>query len=141
MRKIYAKAIKMADAEVLKENLVALVEKINRSDYAERLIDVLFDADVKEDELAHVVERYDEIRTRKSFDYLNDRIDYDYVRTNKRYFTNEEDAAKYTKSGDYSYNTSKSTLQGEYTYEGTYVTSSESYCDLYEWMNSKVIEK
>lgn len=139
MKKIYAKAIEMADPVSLKEKLIDVVAKINESDYAERFLDVLFDADIKENELSHVVERYDEIRTKTSFDYLNDRINYDYVRTTKRYFANEEDAAKYAKSGDYDYNTSKSNLQGEYTYEGIYVRTSESYCNLYEWLNAKPV--
>lgn len=39
-----------------------------------------------------MVEHHSEIRTRKSFDYLNDPIDYDYKRTDTRYFINEEDA-------------------------------------------------
>ena len=139
MKKIYARAIEMTDPVSLKEKLTALIAKINNSDYAERFIEILLDVEVKEEELACVVERYDEIRTKTSFDYLNDRINYDYVRTTKRYFANEEDAAKYAKSGDYDYNTSKSNLQGEYTYEGIYVRTSESYCDLYEWLNAKPV--
>ena len=139
MKKIYAKAIEMATPVAIKEKLIALVAKINNSDYAERFIEVLLDAEVKEEELACVVEYYDEIRTKKSFDFLNDRINYDYVRTTKRYFANEEDAAKYAKSGDYDYNTSKSNLQDEYTYEGIYVRTSESYCNLYEWLNAKPV--
>ena len=139
MKKIYAKAIEMADPVSLKEKLIDVVAKINESDYAERFLDVLFHADIKENELSQVVERYDEIRTKTSFDYLNDRINYDYVRTTKRYFTNEEDAVKYAQSGDYDYNTSKSNLQGEYTYEGIYVRTSESYCNLYEWLNAKPV--
>lgn len=141
MRKIYAKAIEMADSVVLKEKLIAIVEKIDRSDYAERLMDVLFDADVKETEIPCIVKYYEEIRTKKSFDYLNDRIDYDYKRTDTRYFVNEEDAVEYTKSGRYDYNTSKNAPRDGYPYEGKYTVCSESYCTLYEWMNSKVIEK
>ena len=141
MKKIYAKAIEMADSVSLKEKLIAVVAKIDKSDYAERFIDILFDADIKEDELAHVVERYDEIRTRTDFDYLNDRVNYDYTRTTARYFTSEEDAAEYSKSGNYDYSKSKSSLQDGYTYEGIYVRNSESYCTLYEWMDSKVVEK
>ena len=139
MKKIYTKVIEMADPVSLKEKLIDVIAKINESDYVERFLDVLFDTDIKENELSHVVERYDEIRTRTSFDYLNDRVYYDYVRTTKRYFANEEDAAKYAKSGDYDYNTSKSNLQDEYTYEGIYVRTSESYCNLYEWLNAKPV--
>ena len=141
MRKIYAKAIEMANPVALQEKLIAIVEKIDRSDYAERLIDVLFDADVKENELPYMVEHYSEIRTRKSFDYLNDRIDYDYQRTDTRYFINEADALEYTKSGNYDYNTSKNAPRDGYPYEGKHTVHSNSYCNLYEWMNSKVIEK
>ena len=141
MKKIYAKVIEMADAELLKEKLIAVVEKINRSDYAERLIDVLFDAEIKENELPYMVKCYNEIRTRKSFDYLNDRINYDYTRIDTRYFANESDAVEYAKSGTYDYNTSKNVPRDGYPYEGKYTTCSESYCNLYEWMNYKVIEK
>lgn len=141
MRKIYAKAIEMADAKVLKENLIALVGKINESNYAERFIDVLFDADLKENEIPYMVENYNEIRTRKSFDYLNDRIDYDYTKLNTRYFANEADAIEYAKSGKYNYNNSKASRDDEYTYEAKYTIHSDSYCSFYEWMNSKVIEK
>ena len=141
MRKIYAKAIEMANPVALQEKLIAIVEKIDRSDYAERLMDVLFDADVKEDELPYMVEHYSEIRIRKSFDYLNDRVDYDYTRIDTRYFVNEADAIEYAKSGNYDYNTSKNAPRDGYPYEGKYTTSSDSYCNLYEWMNSKVIEK
>lgn len=141
MRKIYAKAIEMANPVALQEKLIAIVEKIDRSDYAERLIDVLFDADVKEDELPYMVKYYSEVRTRKSFDYLNDRVDYDYMRTDTRYFVNEEDAVEYAKSGKYDYNTSKNAPRDGYPYEGKYIVNSNSYCNLYEWMNSEVIEK
>lgn len=139
MKKIYAKAIEMADPVSLKEKLIDVVAKINESDYVERFLDILFDADIKENELSHVVECYDEIRTKTSFDYLNDRVYYDYVRTTKRYFANEDDAAEYTKSGNYNYNTSKSTPHDEYPYEGIYVRTSESYCNLYEWLNAKPV--
>lgn len=141
MRKIYAKAIEMANPVTLKEKLIAVVEKIDKSDYAERLMDILFDADVKENEIPYMVEYYSEIRTRKSFDYLNDRIDYDYKRTDTRYFINEADAVEYAKSGKYDYNTSKNAPRDGYPYEGKYTIRSNSYCSLYEWMNSKVIEK
>lgn len=141
MRKIYAKAVEMANPVALQEKLIAVVEKIDRSDYAERLMDVLFDADIKENEIPYIVEHYSEIRTRKGFDYLNDRIDYNYQRTDTRYFVNEADAIEYSKSGNYDYNTSKNTARDGYPYEGKYTICSESYCNLYEWMNSKVIEK
>ena len=141
MKKIYARAIEMADPVTLQEKLVAIVGKIDMSDYAERLMDVLFDADIKEDELPYMVEHYSEIRTRKSFDYLNDRVDYYYARVDTRYFVNEADAVEYSKSGNYEYHTSKISRHDEYPYEGKYTTHSNSYCNLYEWMNSKVIEK
>lgn len=141
MKKIYAKAIEMADAKVLKENLIVLVGKIDRSDYAERFIDILFDADIKEDEIPYMVENYNEVRTRKNFDYLNDRVDYNYTKLNTRYFAKEEDAIEYAKSGNYDYSNSKSSHNDQYPYEGKYTVHSESYCNLYEWMNSKVIEK
>lgn len=141
MRKIYTKVIEMADSVTLKEKLIAVVEKIDRSDYAERLIDVLFDADVKEYEIPYMVEHYSEIRTRKSFDYLNNRIDYDYKRTDTRYFINEADAVEYAKSGNYDYNSSKNSPRDGYPYEGKYTIHSNSYCNLDEWMNSKVIEQ
>ena len=141
MRKIYAKAIEMANPVALQEKLVDLVEKIHNSDYAERLMDILFDADVKEDELPRITENYTEIRTRKSFDYLNDRIEYDYERTDTRYFVNEEDAVEYAKSGNYDYSNSKNAPRDGYPYEGKHIVHANSYCNLYEWMNSKVIEK
>lgn len=141
MKKIYARAIEMADPMTIKKKLIIVIDQIKNSDHIERFLDILFDADVKEEELPRVVERYDEVRTRKGFNYLSDIVYYDYVRTTKKYFANEEDAAKYAKSGDYDYNTSKSTRHDEYPYEGVYVTSYESYCTLYEWMNSKVLEK
>ena len=141
MRKIYAKAIEMADSVTLKENLIAIVEKIDRSDYAERLLDILFDADIKENELPHVVKRYEETRKRKSFDYLNDRVEYDYERLDTRYFINEEDALEYSKSGYYDYNASTNALRDGYPYEGNHLVTSSSYCNLYEWMNSEVIEQ
>lgn len=148
MRKIYAKAIEMVNPVTLQEKLVTIVEKlvtivekIDGSNYAERLIDVLFDADIKEEELPSVVKCYDEIRTRKSFDYLNDKVEYDYERTDTRYFINKSDAVKYSKSGTYDYNTSKNAPRDGYPYEGKYLVTSSSYCNLYEWMNSKVIEK
>ena len=95
----------------------------------------------KKDEVPHVVERYNEIRTKTSFDYLNDRITYNYERTDTRYFINEDDATEYSKSGKYDYSTSKSTSNDGYPYEAKYIYCSESYCNLYEWMNSKVVEK
>lgn len=141
MKKIYAKAVEMADSVSLKEKLIAIVAKIDESDYADRFLDILFDADIKEDEIPHVVERYNEIRTKTSFDYLNDRITYNYERTDTRYFINEDDATEYSKSGKYEYDTSKSTSNVGYPYEAKYFYCSESYCNLYEWMNSKVVEK
>ena len=141
MKKIYTKAIEIADPVSLKEKLIDVVAKINESDYIERFLDVIFDTDVKENEIPYMVEHYSEIRTRKSFDYLNDRIDYDYQRTNTRYFINEADAVEYAKSGNYDYNTSKNAPSDGYPYEGKYTIHSNSYCNLYEWMDSKVLEK
>lgn len=141
MKKVYAKAVEMADSISLKEKLIAIVAKINESDYAERFLDILFDADVKEEELPCIVEKYNEIRTKISFDYLNDRITYKYERTDTRYFINEDDATEYSKSGKYDYSTSKSISTDGYPYEAKYFYCSESYCNLYEWMSSKVLEK
>lgn len=141
MKKIYAKVIEMADAKIIKEKLIALIEKINKSDYTERLINTLFDADVKENEIPYKVKHYNEIRTRKSFDYLNDRVDYDYTRTDTRYFANEADAIEYSKSGNYNYSTSKNVHCDGYSYKAEYVVCSNSWCNLDEWMNAKVIEK
>lgn len=141
MKKIYAKTIEMANPVALQEKLVAIVEKVDRSDYGERLLDILFDADIKEEELPRVVKCYEETRKRKSFDYLNDRVEYDYERVDTRYFVNETDALEYAKSGNYDYNTSKNAPRDGYPYEGKYTIHSNSYCNLYEWMNSKVIEK
>ena len=141
MKRIYARTIEMANPVALQEKLIAIVEKVDRSDYAERLMDILFDADVKENELPYMTEYYSEIRTRKGFDYLNDRVEYDYTRIDTRYFVNEEDAVEYAKSGNYDYNTSKTSPRDGYPYEGKHEVCSNSYCSLYEWMNSKVIEK
>ena len=141
MRKIYAKAIEMANPVTLQMQLLDVVKEIDGSDHAERLMDMVFDADVKEYELPCKVKHYNEIRTRKSFDYLNDRIDYDYTRIDTRYFAKEEDAIEYTKSGNYDYNTSKIATSDGYPYEGKYTIHSNSYCNLYEWMRSEIIEK
>ena len=141
MKRIYAKAIEMANPFDLQKTLVAIVENVNKSDYGERLLDILFDADIKENELPHVVKRYEETRKRKSFDYLNDRVEYDYEKLNTRYFINEEDALEYSKSGYYDYNASTNALRDGYPYEGNHLVTSSSYCDLYEWMNSEVIEQ
>lgn len=141
MKKIYARTIEMADPVSLKEKLVAIVEKVDKSDYAERFLDILLNADIKENELPRIVERYDEVRTKTHFNYLNDIVNYDYIRTTVRYFSNEDDATEYGKSGNYDYSTSKTTPHDEYPYKATYVRTSESYCTLYEWMDSKVVEK
>lgn len=141
MKNIYAKAIEMADPMIIKKKLIIVVDQIKNSDHIERFLDILFDADVKENELSHIVERYDEIRTRTSFDYLNDRVYYDYVRTNTRYFANEDDATKYSKSGNYDYNNSKANPDDAYPYEAKYIKHSDSYCTVMEWMDSKVVEK
>lgn len=141
MRKIYARAIEMANPSTLKEKLVAIVEKIDDSDYPARLMDMIFDADVKENELPNVVKYYDEIRTRNSFNYLNDRINYDYKRIDTRYFLTEADAIEYSKSGNYDCSTSKNTPRDGYQYEAKYEVHSNSYCSLWEWMQSEVIEK
>ena len=141
MKRIYSKAIEMANPVDLQKKLVAIVENANKSDYGERFLDVLFDADIKENELPRVVKRYEETRKRKSFDYLNDRVEYDYERLDTRYFINEEDALEYSKSGYYDYNASTNALRDGYPYEGNHLVTSSSYCDLYEWMNSEVIEQ
>lgn len=141
MKRIYAKAIEMANPVDLQKKLVTIVENANKSDYVERLLDILFDADIKENELPHIVKRYEETRKRKSFDYLNDRVEYDYEKLNTRYFINEEDALEYSKSGYYDYNASTNALRDGYPYEGNHLVTSSSYCDLYEWMNSEVIEQ
>ena len=50
-----------------------------------------------------------------------------------------ENGNAYESNNFKNYNTSKSNLQGEYTYEGIYVRTSESYCNLYEWLNAKPV--
>jgi hypothetical protein len=139
MKRIYAKAIELADSTLIKEKLVNVVHNIKHSEYAERFLDVLFDADVKESELPLKTQYCDEIRTRIDFDYLEDRVFYSYTKVVKRWFINEEDAIEYAKSGKYNYNTSDSSKKEGYNYVGEYTRSGDSHCNLYEWMDSKPI--
>ena len=108
MKKIYTAALQMADANVLKSNIHRLLAFFNNTEEQERIVEVLLDMDIKEDELPKkVIGRNNSVLTFVSTDFLNDSICYKYMTSDAYFFKTEEDAKTYVETGK---------RQGDYTW-------------------------
>lgn len=81
--------------------------------------------------------------TLKSYDYLNDNLEYSYLATRERYFTNESDAEYYSEHHECPKGCDSSWYKDEaksLIYRGVYYTSSTSSTSLKEWIKNAKVE-
>lgn len=141
MKSIYTYAIMHTDAQYLKDCLVSASTKINDSKI-ERFIEIVLKC-VPKHNLPSKVYNYNRrcIRTLISANYLDDKVDYSYEETMTRFFNNQEDADKYTKTGQYSFSNSKSDKSDEYNISANYISIIKSYMTIDEWLDSEPVNE
>lgn len=78
-------------------------------------------------------DRNGRVRTLQNYNYLQDRLDYTYPEERVRFFKNQEDADKYTETGDYNWGSSNYEKKEGYEIEAKHTFIESNYCTLYEW--------
>lgn len=139
MKPIFTYAIKHTDSDQLKNKLIDVVNNIN-DDKIERFIEILLGCQPTYT-LPAKVYNYNKahIRVFKSFDYLNDRVDYTYEESITKFFITQEEADKYAETGEYIYSRTSNSESDEHTIKATYSYHRESYMTINEWLNSEVV--
>lgn len=133
-KKTYAELIRRTSMSEFTERVIASLEKAD--DKILRFIDIVYDIDVKVDELKPATLKYDNVVCHlTAIDYLNDRVDYVYESTDIRYFKTEEEAYAYAERGEYRYSNSNSEQNETYPYKGVYVHNVTSWCNVDDWQS------
>ena len=140
MRSIYAYAIEHTDALKIKERLVAIAETVDNEMY-ERFVNVILGLNKTIADFPQSVYGYNNrIQNILSYDPLKDEVKYTYRETNKRYFLTEEDADKYSETGEYRYSTSEIKPDEEHSFEGIHTFVYEGITTSDNWLNFKVVD-
>lgn len=121
-------------------NLEKAINCINE-ECQDRFVEILVGVDIDISNLPRKVKRNDVIYTIKSANYLKDEIIATYVGTDIRYFSNQDDADKFAKTGNYNYNKSSYQANEDYTIKGEYTSKKETYFSYDTWMNSEVVKE
>lgn len=100
----------------------------------ERFIEILIGCDVKLSDLRPVVIVDGKEYTLKSFNYLNDDIQYASVDDQVRYFNSAEAAERYHETGNYNYSESNHSKSDEYPFKGIYTSECEHWASLRQWL-------
>ena len=139
MKPIFTYAIKHTDSDQLKHNLIDVLNNIN-DNKIERFVEIILGCKPSYT-LPAKVYNYNKthIRVFKSFDYLNDRVDYTYEETITKFFITQEEADKYAATGEYIYSRTSNSELDEYPIEASYTYIRESYMTINEWLNAEVV--
>lgn len=139
MKSIFTYAIKHTDSDQLKHKLIDVLNNIN-DDKIERFVEIFLECQPSYT-LPAKVYNYNKahIRVFKSFDYLNDRVDYTYEETITKFFITQEEADKYAATGEYIYSRISNSESDEYPIEASYTCIRESYITINEWLNAEVV--
>lgn len=121
-------------------NLQKAIESLNE-DIQDRFVEIMIGVDIDISNLHRKIKRNDVIYTIKSANYLKDEIVAEYIGTDVRYFSNQDDADKFAKTGNYNYNKSCYQADGDYTIKGEYTSKKETWFSYDTWMNAEVVEK
>lgn len=139
MKSIYAYAIEHTDALEIKERVVAIAETVNKELY-ERFVEVILGINKTLADFPQSVYVYNNrIQNIISYDPLRDEIRYSYKETKTRYFLTEEDANKYSETGEYRYSTSEINPDEKYAFEGVHTFINDGITNSWDWLNSEII--
>ena len=72
----------------------------------------------------------------KGYNYLYDRVEFEYDEEETRFFENEKDADRFSSTGDYSWTGVREQKDG-YNIKASHVFKHTSECPLDTWMNAK----
>lgn len=145
MKRIYKWALNRAleDGQVMPSgftmNLEYALECMDDSK-CERFIEILIGCDVKLSDLRPVVIVDGKEYTLKSFNYLNDDVNYTSVDDQVRYFSSPEAVEKYHETGNFKYSESNDSRTQEYPFEGVYASECEHWATLRQWLQWSNVE-
>ena len=106
----------------------------------DRFIEMMVGVSIDDSTLPKRIKRNDVIYTIKSTNYVKDEITAEYIGTDIRYFSNQDDADKFTKTGDYNYNKSSYSANETCTIKAKYTSKKETWFSYNTWMNSEVVK-
>lgn len=106
----------------------------------DRFVEMMLGVDIDDSILPKKIKRDGVIYNIKSTNYVRDEIVAEYIGTNERYFSNQEDADKFAKTGDYNYNNSSYSANETCTIKGEHTSKKTTWFSYYTWMNSEVVE-
>lgn len=107
----------------------------------DRFVEILVGADIDISALPRKIKRHNGIiYTIKSADYLKNQISATYFSDDVRYFSNQDDADNFAKTGNYNYNNSNYQEDGDYTIKGIHTSKKETWFSYDTWMKSEVVK-
>lgn len=145
MERIYKWALNRAleDGQVMPSgftiNLEYALECMDNSK-SERFIEILVGCDVKLSDLRPVVVVNGKEYILKSYNFLNDDINYTSVDDQVRYFSSPEAAERYHDTGNYKYSESNNSKNDDYPFEGIYTSECQHWASLRQWLEWSGVE-
>ena len=106
----------------------------------DKFVEVLIGVNIDDSALPKRIKRNDVIYDIKSTNYIKDEVKAEYIGTDVRYFSNQDDADKFAKTGDYNYNNSSYQANETCTIKGEYTSKKTTWFSYDTWMNSEVVK-
>ena len=119
-------------------NLEKAINCLNES-MQDRFIETMVGVNIDDSILPKRIKRNDVVYSIKSANYIRDEITAEYIGTDIRYFSNQDDADKFAKTGDYNYNNTTRIANETCTIKGEYTSKKETWFSYDTWMNSEVV--
>lgn len=89
--------------------------------------------DVEKEIPREMVDNYKRTRRFRSYNYLQNRVEYEYDKIETRWFRDEESAKKYEETGDARYGTYVYESKEDFGIKAEHMFTFNSECDLCEW--------
>lgn len=139
MDKIYIYAASNTSAERIKTELVYALSNTNNLS-VKRFIETMFGLALKKSDVPTKTCHWNgSVRTLTNFDYIEDRVNFQYESTEVRYFKDVNDAERYAKTGEYVYSTSSSKETYNFSVMASHTFTNTNYCTVDEWLSAKVV--
>lgn len=139
MKKIYEWALNHAEVPARAMHAVSML----RSEHAERFVEVCVGCEVNDEDVPQEFIYNDKLHKLVSCNYVLDKIVYETVDTDCRYFDNQEDADKYALTGDYHWNKSSANATDNYPIKASWTRPCEHetyYSRWFAWAGVKFEE-
>lgn len=110
------------------------------SDHAERFVEVCIGCDISDNDVPQEFIYNDKLHKLVHCNYVLDKIVYETVDTDYRYFDNQEDADKYALTGDYHWNKSSANVTDNYPIKAAWTRPCEHetyYSRWFAWAGVK----